>query len=100
VSRSTSDHLNGDTRAGFVVSFETADGLVTLHRRGRVKLTMLEEACDDVLARWPEAKLVCYSTPRTILADLRGRNERRGGYAERHVLGQLKRLELLHELIA
>lgn len=65
---------NNETRAGFVATFETPQGeLVTLHRHGGPKRELMRKAIDDVLARWPGSRLVCYSTPATILSDLLGR---------------------------
>jgi hypothetical protein len=76
---------DGEAADGFVATFTTNEGLVTLHRSNPYsrRSLMLAAAIDDVLARWPEARLVCYSTPQTILLDLRGRLCTAGGRALR-----------------
>jgi hypothetical protein len=88
---------------GFVATFELEHGeLVTVHRssRGELRSAMLAAAVEDVLARWPEARLVCYSTPQTILADLRNRRWTAGGrplqFPEVTAAGMAGRYDVLH----
>jgi hypothetical protein len=93
---------NTSSRLGFVATFDVGGGeLVTLHRSGRGKKEMLAEACDDVAARWPDAKLVCYSTPDTISSDLNGRGDvRRAGFPESRMLSIVRRRAMLHPRLA
>jgi hypothetical protein len=88
---------------GFVATFDVGDGdLVTLHRRDPrgQRSALFAAAVDDVLARWPGARLVAYSTPQTILNDLRGRRwtagERALQFPEVTVAGMAGRYDLLH----
>jgi hypothetical protein len=86
---------------GFVATFDLGEGEpLSVTRSGAVRSTMLREAIDDVLAHWPDAKLVCYSTPETILNDLQGRiwaaGDRPLQYPEKQALGRVRRLEALH----
>jgi hypothetical protein len=104
----TARRTNAGERYGFVATFETAPGeFVTAHRRGRRRSAMLAELVDDVLARWPDAMLVCYSTPETILTDLRGRRaavelagNQRLQYPEAKALAAAGRPEVLAPVLA
>ena len=96
----------GERYYGCVVAFENDEGqTLVLHRgtKGRA-LKGLEEACETALALDPTFRVVAYSTPQTILADLHGRADRYSGHerpSNRHspesiALGQCGRPELLH----
>lgn len=90
----------GDARTGFVATFDVGGGeLVTAHRRGRRRAAQLAELVDDVLARWPNALLVCYSTPQSVATDLRGRRPSGGDrlqFPEAQALAYAKRRDVLH----
>lgn len=89
---------------GFVTTWENQAGeLLTVHRKGRPTATLAEVA-DAVTARDPSFRLVCYSTPDTILRDLAGGNRISFEHPttkvlhlpERNVLSRIGRADLLH----
>lgn len=66
--------LSGHARAehGSITTWENEDGkTLTLHRSGPMRET-LGETVREVLALDPTFRLVCYSTPESILTDLAG----------------------------
>lgn len=91
-------------KAGCIVTFENAAGkTLSGHRVGK-PMTALRELCDAAIELDPSYRVVSYSTPETILTDLRGRQvqdmrtaERGGGtLPERTACGMAKRREMLH----
>jgi hypothetical protein len=89
---------------GCIVTFENAAGdTLSGHRPGK-PLAALTQLCDAALELDPSFRVVSYSTPETILTDLRGRQVRdmrtaeRGGGSipEPFACGMAKRREMLH----
>lgn len=87
---------------GFTTTWENADGkTLTVHRVGRIR-EQLVGVIDVVLKLDPSFRLVCYSTPDTILTDIEGRQLRRErdgrpiAGPESIVVGAVKRMDLLH----
>lgn len=92
-------------QAGCIITFENAAGeRLSGHRVGK-PMTAFRELCDAALELDPSYRVVSYSTPETILTDLRGRQvqdmrtaERGGGtIPERTACGMAKRRAMLHE---
>lgn len=102
--RDTHFGRNVRDQAGCTITFENAAGeLLSGHRTGK-PLTAFNELCDAALALDPSYRVVCYSTPETILRDLRGRQVKDMRTAERGNMmtveqttcGMAKRREMLH----
>lgn len=98
--------MNGRERAlfGCTVTFENADGNTLSGHRTGSPLAGLAELCDAALELDPSYRVVSYSTPQTIYADLKGR-EIGGGveYKSSRVTGveitvhsKIGRREMLH----
>ena len=93
---------NQRERYGLVATFECDGELLSITRHGKPLAVLLREIVADLRDRHEQVRLVCVSTPATILEDVSG--DRRRLSSEHHVLpehllvGRAKLgRELLHE---
>src|SRR4051812_16350582 len=81
---------------GCTVTFESDGGeRLTLSRVGAPE-RVLGELCDEALQIDETLRVICYSSPATITADVTGPPTRNGRAREATVLGMIGRLEMLH----
>jgi hypothetical protein len=103
--------LSGRERAavGCLMTFEAADGSrLTLHGFGSAAATV-GALCDAALAREPSFRLIAYSTPETVFADITGGRAdftHSSGEPQRRALPEMRALalacrkEMLHPRLA
>lgn len=81
---------------GCTLTLENDGGeTLTLHRAGRPE-TVLGMLCDEALQIDGTLRVISYSSPATILADVTGPPTGTGRHREATVLGMVGRLQMLH----